>query len=573
MKIHEAAKKGRYEDDTLAHVSTGEMVVPSEIIKRYPALKNSIMEAIAREGGDPSEYLVGVNENKINPETGLPEFFFKRFFKSVKKVLKKIAPVLSIALPVFFPGIGAALGAGLGFTTNAALAGNALLGAGLGAAGGGGVRGAALGGLGGALAGSNLAGSLAGSAGLGEAATAGLTGAIKGGGLGLASSGGDLKTGLLGAATGGLGSYYSAGGFGNLLSGGSGGLEGSLAGGTAAASPLGPATAAGAAPSSSGFLSSLGNPFNNAFDLEEALSGAVRGGLGGLASGGGLENIAGGAALGGLGGGFGSSIGSSFGLSPEQTTALTGALTGASGGLAAGDAQTALLGGGIGALTNYYNAGGFEDTPLGARADRPLAGAQGPVRPGTGLASLTDDLSNRLGIGQTPTGESKLNLGSLLSGGADVFDYLQTENDIDRINQIYSRQAQLAQRQFQPYVDAGAQALANLQAPNLEALQNDPGYQFQLAEGNKALTNYLGAQGLRQSGEAIRRAQEFGQGLADQTYQNFFNRNFALAGRGQQAASSLGNIFAGLGDVRAQSRIQDINQRNRLLSGLGRFFA
>jgi len=87
---------GRGGDSKLAHVMTGEMVVP-------PVISPETQEIIKREmiavGLDPNEYTVGEGMS-INPITGLPEFGLKKFFKkaarAVKKVVKKIAPVAAV---------------------------------------------------------------------------------------------------------------------------------------------------------------------------------------------------------------------------------------------------------------------------------------------------------------------------------------------------------------------------------------------------------------------------------------------------------------------------------------------
>jgi hypothetical protein len=68
-------------------------------------------------GVDPQRYVVGNELNSINPETGLPEFFFKKVFKKLKKIFKKFAPViLSVALSMtpLGPILGSAIGSGIG---------------------------------------------------------------------------------------------------------------------------------------------------------------------------------------------------------------------------------------------------------------------------------------------------------------------------------------------------------------------------------------------------------------------------------------------------------------------------
>ena len=123
------ANFGRYGDDTVAHVETGELIVPRALIDRSPALKESIFNHLRELGiEDPERYVVGSQENSINPTTGLPEFFLKKLFKkvsrgvssiakSVGKALKKAAPIilpLALAATPLGPIYGAALGSGIG---------------------------------------------------------------------------------------------------------------------------------------------------------------------------------------------------------------------------------------------------------------------------------------------------------------------------------------------------------------------------------------------------------------------------------------------------------------------------
>ena len=117
---------GREEDDRIAHVATGETIVPMAVFDEDPALKEALFARMRDMGIDPERYVVGNELNSINPVTGQPEFFLKKLFKGVKKavkgvvkVFKKIAPlVLSIGLNFLFPGLGAiasgALGSGIG---------------------------------------------------------------------------------------------------------------------------------------------------------------------------------------------------------------------------------------------------------------------------------------------------------------------------------------------------------------------------------------------------------------------------------------------------------------------------
>jgi hypothetical protein len=115
---------GREEDDRIAHVATGETVIPMAVFEEDPALKEALFARMRDMGIEPERYVVGNELNSINPVTGQPEFFLKKLFKGIKKavkgvvkVFKKIAPiVLSIGLSMtpLGPIVGAALGSGIG---------------------------------------------------------------------------------------------------------------------------------------------------------------------------------------------------------------------------------------------------------------------------------------------------------------------------------------------------------------------------------------------------------------------------------------------------------------------------
>lgn len=126
------ASYGRHGDDKVAHVETGELLVPRALIEGNPELKESIFGHLREMGVEnPERYVVGSGENSINPDTGLPEFFFKSIRRAVSKigksvskavskvgkVLKKVAPAIlpiALAMTPLGPMYGAALGSGIG---------------------------------------------------------------------------------------------------------------------------------------------------------------------------------------------------------------------------------------------------------------------------------------------------------------------------------------------------------------------------------------------------------------------------------------------------------------------------
>jgi|TARA_R110000803_G_scaffold49572_1_gene103153 hypothetical protein len=100
------ASLGRDEDQYMAHVAQGEMVVPPVISQET---RQRIEQEMKAAGLSPNEYTVG-NGMSINPITGQPEFgWLKKTFKSIKKVAKVVAPIAMLV-----PGVGTALGGVLG---------------------------------------------------------------------------------------------------------------------------------------------------------------------------------------------------------------------------------------------------------------------------------------------------------------------------------------------------------------------------------------------------------------------------------------------------------------------------
>ena len=147
---------GRYGDDSVAHVQTGEIIVPIALIQNNPALREQIFQNLRDNGiEDPEQYVVGSQSNSINPETGLMEFgWFKDAWNKVKNVVKKVAKIVIpiIATATFGPIIGGAIGGGI----NSLIDGGSLKDAFKA-----GLTGAALGGIG-AFAGGAMQGGLSG---------------------------------------------------------------------------------------------------------------------------------------------------------------------------------------------------------------------------------------------------------------------------------------------------------------------------------------------------------------------------------------------------------------------------
>lgn len=112
---------------------------------------------------------------------------------------------------------------------------------------------------------------------------------------------------------------------------------------------------------------------------------------------------------------------------------------------------------------------------------------------------------------------------------------------------VYQAAESAALANYTPYQDVGnlgANALQNVLASgNFDVFRADPGYQFALNEGRRAVDSSGAARGLNLSGAQLKGLTNYGQGMADQTYGNWFNRNLNLANMGLNTANSQGNVL------------------------------
>jgi hypothetical protein len=147
-----------------------------------------------------------------------------------------------------------------------------------------------------------------------------------------------------------------------------------------------------------------------------------------------------------------------------------------------------------------------------------------------------------------------------------------------------------------PFYQAGVNALPELvQASKYtpfgqEQFQQDPGYGFRLAEGQKALERSAAARGGLISGGALKAAQRYGQEMGSQEYTNAFNRYQAerqarlgplqsltgmgqttantIGGAGQTMAGNVGEAYMGGANARASGYV---GGANAITGGLGQY--
>lgn len=93
----------------------------------------------------------------------------------------------------------------------------------------------------------------------------------------------------------------------------------------------------------------------------------------------------------------------------------------------------------------------------------------------------------------------------------------------------------------------GLNGQAPLNEGALQSFYNSPDYKFALKGGSEALDNSAAAKGGVLGGNQIRAQTEYGQGLATQNLQNYFQRLSGMSGQGIQAGGILGQIGTGTG--------------------------
>jgi hypothetical protein len=160
---------------------------------------------------------------------------------------------------------------------------------------------------------------------------------------------------------------------------------------------------------------------------------------------------------------------------------------------------------------------------------------------------------------------------------------------------MFNRQVELQA----PFRDAGVQALNKLlpmamdyKPFSLKDFELDPGYQFRMQEGRRAVENSMLARGMGLSGSMLRGVTRYGQGIGSEEFMNAYNRFQAnranemnplqaLAGVGQTSAntlsgaagqlgSSLSNLAVGAGNARASAYA---GTANALASGIGQAYS
>jgi len=121
-----------------------------------------------------------------------------------------------------------------------------------------------------------------------------------------------------------------------------------------------------------------------------------------------------------------------------------------------------------------------------------------------------------------------------------------------------------------PYEQAGRSGLSLLQqyltgdpAATQNRLEQSPGYQFRLNQGQNSIQNLLASKGGLKSGAAMKALEEYAQGTASQEFGNQVGYLQGLAGIGQNASIAMSNA-----EMQAGSNMASASQQGVLGQGM-----
>jgi hypothetical protein len=118
------------------------------------------------------------------------------------------------------------------------------------------------------------------------------------------------------------------------------------------------------------------------------------------------------------------------------------------------------------------------------------------------------------------------------------------------------RQFDLTRQDQQPFLQAGYGALGRQEAAlngDFSGFQNSPDYAYSMQQMQQGLERGAAARGsLRSGGTSVDLASHLN-GLANQNFNNYWNRLAGQAGQGQTSATNLGSLGAMMGNANANS--------------------
>lgn len=176
-------------------------------------------------------------------------------------------------------------------------------------------------------------------------------------------------------------------------------------------------------------------------------------------------------------------------------------------------------------------------------------------------------------------GLDPLDISGYRSGKAQDKALESQQQGADSANRTMKEMYDQQRADMEPWRQAGSGAVKQMQGDFMGNWQQDPGYQFRLSEGNKAINNAAAARGMGNSGATMKALSRYGQDYASGEYDKAYNRNFnrlsTLAGFGSQAANtnsanagnygqSVANNYLGMGNANANANLASSNREKQL---------
>lgn len=181
---------------------------------------------------------------------------------------------------------------------------------------------------------------------------------------------------------------------------------------------------------------------------------------------------------------------------------------------------------------------------------------------------------------------------AVVGAGASIIGGRQASKSADKAAKSQSKATKAAiaaeekalERQIalqEPFREVGVNALAKYPAAaeptytpfGMSQFQTDPGYQFRMSEGLKALERSAASRGLLTSGPSAKGIMRFGQDLASDEYQNAFTRYMAETQRMREERLSPLEYQIGLGQAAASGQAANVGtaagSTSNLLQSLG----
>lgn len=170
--------------------------------------------------------------------------------------------------------------------------------------------------------------------------------------------------------------------------------------------------------------------------------------------------------------------------------------------------------------------------------------------------------------------------GALISSNASSKASKAQSSAVDKSNALQKEMYDQTREDQTPYREAGYGALEQIQnlLKSPDNITKDPGYQFGLDQGTRALNSGAAARGMTYSGAAGKALARYGQDYAGTKLDQAYNRLSNLAGLGQVGVNghnnqnygnNVGSNMIGLGNAQGAAALRTGSTYSNSLNQLG----